>query len=65
MPSHDKIIFHMRFGAFHITPRIKFSRMDRDGPEVIAKTLILLEHPNPGSSRSWSWFDLVLTGFGF
>ena len=23
MLSHDKIIFHMLFGAFHITPRIK------------------------------------------
>ena len=22
MLSHDKIIFHMLFGAFHITPRI-------------------------------------------
>ena len=22
MSSHDKIIFHKRFGAFHITPRI-------------------------------------------
>ena len=22
MLSHDKIIFHMIFGAFHITPRI-------------------------------------------
>ena len=24
MLSHDKIIFHMLFGAFHITPRIYF-----------------------------------------
>ena len=26
MPSHDEIIFHMRFGAFHITPRIAENR---------------------------------------
>ena len=29
MLSHDKIIFHMLFWAFHITPRIEFKVLRR------------------------------------
>ena len=30
MESHDKIIFHMLFGAFHITPRISVGKRSRN-----------------------------------
>ena len=39
MPSHDKILFHMLFGAFHDTSCIKFSSKFRNIASKISQLL--------------------------
>ena len=45
IPSHDEIIFHMFFGAFHITPRLFNSRKKNTKGLVNSRTPHLKDPP--------------------